>query len=129
VEQRRIDEASAARPVALAQRREYADHGIDAGEYVRYGHTGALRLPVGRAGEIHDAAHALGHQIVAGARSVRAVLSESRHRAINQPRIFLAELRVVEAKLGQSADLEVLDQHIRACSQLAHNAPAVLAFE
>src|SRR5262249_20433737 len=48
---------------------------------------------------------------------------------IDQARVHLAEARVVEAELGEPADLEILDQHVRARRQLRDDAPSVLALE
>jgi hypothetical protein len=71
----------------------------------------------------------LRHQVVAGALGVRAVLAEAGDRAVNQARIFRRQTFVVEAEFSQPADLEVLDQDVGACGQLAHDALAILALE
>ena len=93
------------------------------------GDADAGRRAVGVAGQIHEAAHALRHQIVAGALGVGAVLAEAGHRAIDQPRVFRRQALVVEAELGEPADLEILDQHVRALGQLVHDAAAFLVLE
>ncbi len=69
------------------------------------------------------------HQIVAGARGVRAVLAEAGNRTINQPRKVLGHAFVVEAEFGQAADLEVLDQNVGLGRQLADDAAAFVALE
>src|SRR5262249_35123478 len=50
-------------------------------------------------------------------------------RAIDQPRVVRRQALVVEAELRQPAYLEVLDQHVRAGGELAHDPPALVAFE
>src|SRR5262249_23638761 len=50
-------------------------------------------------------------------------------RAIYQSWIVLAQARLVEAELCKPPDLEILDQHVRACRQLLDDAPAVLTLE
>ena len=80
--------------------------------------------PSAVAGEAHEAAHALRHQVVAGARRIGAGLPEAGDRAIDQPREFLRQALVVEAELLQPADLEVLDQHVGARGELLHQALA-----
>ena len=64
-----------------------ADGGIDAGEDVGEGDADLLRLAVRRAGQVHDAAHALDHEVVAGARRIGPVLAEAGDRAIDEARI------------------------------------------
>ena len=53
-------------PLAGEQRRLDRDHGIEAGEDVGEGDADLLRLAVRRAGQVHDAAHALDDEVVAG---------------------------------------------------------------
>src|SRR5262249_26882312 len=91
--------------------------------------AGTLGLALRRPGQVHDPAHALGHEVVAGARRVGAALAEAGDRAIDQARVLLAQACVIEAELGKPADLEILDQHVRAGRELLDDAPAVLALE
>src|SRR5205085_11948541 len=79
--------------------------------------------------ETHEAAHALRHQVVTGARRIRSVLAETRDRAVDQPRAFRREALVVEPELGEAADLEILDQHVGARRELLNDALAVRALE
>src|SRR6185312_141102 len=99
----------------------------DAGEDVGYRHARARRL--GEAGDAHEAADALRHQVVAGARRVRPGLAEAGHRAIDQPGAFALEAVVIEPELLEAADLEVLDQHVRARRELLDDALAVGGLE
>jgi hypothetical protein len=71
----------------MAQRREDRDRGIEPGEYIDQRHADAIRFAADRAGDAHQAAHALDHEIIA--RFVRAgtILAETGDRAINQRRI------------------------------------------
>src|SRR5262249_3423599 len=69
------------------------------------------------------------HEVVACARRVRPALPEAGDRAIDQARILLAEARIVEAELGEPADLEILDQHVRARGELLDDAPSFCALE
>src|SRR5262249_61449607 len=97
------------------------------GEAGAAGPPGRGGLPGGAPGRALAPADTLGHEIVAGARGVRAGLAEAGDRAIDQARIVLAQAGVVEAELGKPPDLEILDQHLRACRQLLDDAPSVLA--
>ena len=60
----------------------------------------------------HKATHALDDEVVARAIGVRAVLPESGDRRVHEARIHGENVRVVEAVFGESAHLEILDQHI-----------------
>ena len=75
------------------------------------------------------AAHALRHEVVAGPPGVRSVLAEAGHRAIDQPRHFRREAFVVEAELGEPADLEILDQHVGARGEFFDDPAALFALE
>ena len=86
VEQGHVDMAAVARRLAAAQRREDRSRGIDAGEDVGEGDADLLRLAVGLAGQVHDPAHALDHEVIAGAGGIGAVLAEAGDRAIDEAR-------------------------------------------
>ena len=129
VHQRHVDVAALAGVLALLQRRRDGERGIDAGEHVGERDAEPHRLAVGRAGDVHDAAHALHQQVVAGAVRVGPVLAEAGDRAIDQPRIVRREALVVEAVLRQAAELEILDQHVGARRELLDDALAFLGLE
>ena len=129
IDQGGIDIAAAAGLFPPRQRREDADGRIDAGEQIRNRRAGAHRFAVGIAGQVHHPAHALGHEIVAGALCIRTGLTEARHRAIDQPRVVRREALIVETEFGEPADLEIFDQHVRARRKLAHDAASFLALE
>ena len=129
VDERGIDIAATPGFLPPRQRGENADHRIDAGENIGHRHAGAQRLAVGIAGEIHEAADALRHQIVARTAGIGSVLAEAGHRAIDQPRHFRRETFVVEAEFGEPADLEILDQHVGTCGEFSDDPPAFLALE
>ena len=129
IDQSGVDVAAAAGLFPPRQRREDADRRIDAGENIGDRHADAQRRSVGGAGQTHDAAHALGHQIVTRPRCIRAGLAEAGHRAVDQPRISRRETCIVETELLQAADLEILDQHVRARRELLDDALALGGLE
>ena len=65
-------------------------------------HADLLRRAVGLAGQVHDPAHALDDEVVAGARRVGAVLAEAGDRAIDQPRVERLEARRNRARICAS---------------------------
>src|SRR5204862_2781452 len=78
---------------------------------------------------VHDAAHALDQQIVAGAMPVGAVLPEAGDRAIDVARVVFRQAGVVEPELGETSGLEILDHYVGAPGELVHDAAAVLGLE
>ena len=79
----------------------------------------AAGLPVRHAGDAHQPAHALEHEVVAGARRVGPGLAEAGDRAVDQPRVQRAQAGIVEPVLGQRADLVVLDHDVALLGQRA----------
>ncbi|MNZ90042.1 hypothetical protein D3C78_1089920 [compost metagenome] len=116
VQQCHVDVLALARAVAGIQRRQHGVAGVHAGEYIDHGHTGSQRaaagFTVGMAGDAHQAAHGLDHEVVARALGIGAVLAEAGDGAVDQARIEGLEAVVVEAVLPQPADLEVLHHHV-----------------
>ena len=119
--------ASAALP--LDQRCLDGDGAVEAGEEIGDRDARLLRRPVGLAGYAHDPRHALDKKVVAGSFRVGPGLTETSHRAINEPRVEAVKRIVVEAELGEPADLEVLDQDIRARRKPAHDFAAPIGCE
>ena len=90
VEQRQVDVLALAGAVAVRERGQHADGGVQAGEDVGQRDADLLRaralLAVGAAGDAHQPAHALDQEVVAGALRVRAGLAEAGDRAVDQAR-------------------------------------------
>src|SRR5262249_8440763 len=105
------------------------DDRIHSGEDIGDRNSDTSWFAVSNASQIHDSGHALRHQVIARAFRVRSVLSKSGHRAVDQAGAFRCQTFVVESEFRQPSDLEVLDQDIGARSELAHDAPTLIAFE
>ncbi|VXC45003.1 conserved hypothetical protein [Sphingomonas sp. AX6] len=101
-----------ARRVALAERGEDRDSGIDAGEDVGIGDARFLGRAVGLPGQRHDAAHRLDDEIVPGARCIRPGLPEAGDRGDDQARVEGAEAGGIETVFDEAADLVVFDHHV-----------------
>ena len=95
--------------------------GVHAGEQVGDRDADLLRPAAGcvvgdlaprRAGDAHQAAHALDRVVVAGAVAVGPGLAEAGDRAVDEARVQRAAARRVEAVAGHVADLEVLDEDV-----------------
>jgi hypothetical protein len=76
------------------------------------------------AGDAHQPAHALDHEVIAGAAGVRAGLAEAGDGAVDQARVELLQAFVVQAVLGQAAHLEVFNQDVALQRQFAHQLGA-----
>ncbi len=125
-EQRKIDVLALAAALAREQRRLDGDDAIEPGEEIADRDARLLRRPLRLAGDAHDSRHALNEEVVAGALGVRAGLAEAGHRAVDEPRIERLQALVVEPELLQTADLEILKEHIGARREPAHDlAPPV----
>ena len=75
------------RDIALAKGGLNTDDTINARENIGECHANFLRLTIGCAGQIHDPAHRLDHEIIARPLRIRTVLAKACHRAINETRI------------------------------------------
>src|SRR6266513_2967854 len=118
VEQREIEMLPEARLRAMRERRADGDRGVHRGDDVGDRDAGALRTAawraVGLSGDAHHPAHALDHEVVAGPLAPGAALAKARQRAVDEPRIGLAQSVVAQAVAGEIAVLVVLDQDIEA---------------
>ena len=76
-----------------------------------------MGFPSGGAGNTHDAAQALRHEIVARLFRLGSGLTKSRDRAINQSRMFGTQTRVVQAKSGEIAHFKVFYKHLAFANQ------------
>ena len=117
VEQCHVDVLPLARACAAGERRLDRDDAVEPGEEIGDGDTGLLRLAVRLAGELHDAAEALDHEVVAGLRRPGSVLPEARDRAVDEAGVRRAHALVIEPEAHEAADAEVLDHHVRAADQ------------
>ena len=115
--------------VAMRERRADRDRRVHAGHDVgdRDAHAlrPAARHVVALAGDAHHAAHALDHEVVAGALAVRPGLAEAGDRAVDEARIDRLQVVVAEAVAREVADLVVLDQHVALRGELAHDRLAL----
>jgi hypothetical protein len=102
--------------VARIERGQDGIAGIQAREHVDHGHAhlqrAAAGLAIGMAGDAHQAAHGLHHQVIAGALGIRAVLAKAGDGAVHQARVQRLEALIVQTVLREAAGLEVLHHHI-----------------
>ena len=88
VEQREVDVLPRARAVAMGKRAENRDRRVEAGEDIGHRdthfHWAATRMLVGLAGDAHQTADSLDHEIVAGLIAIGPGLAESGYRTIDQ---------------------------------------------
>ena len=112
VEQAHIDMLALAGARRMHHRGKNGGGGIGAGQNIDKRHPDLHRHAVRFAGHAHQPAHALDHEIIAGAVRVGPVLAEAGDRAIDNPRIHSAQRLVIQPVSGQPADLEILDKHI-----------------
>ncbi len=124
VQQRQVDVLARAGAVAVRERGQHADGGVQAGEDVGERDAHLLRpgplFALGAAGDAHQPAHALDQEVVAGALRVRAGLAEAGDRAVDEAGLHGQQAGVVEPVLLEAADLEVLQHDIGFHREAAH---------
>ena len=120
VEQRHVEMSALPRLIPPPERSENADGGIHTREDVGVGDADLLGLAVRRAGDVHDAAHALDHEVVSRPGGVGSVLAETRDRAIDEAWIEGPQRGGVEAVFRKAPDLEILDDDIRMSGETAN---------
>src|SRR5216684_1155570 len=129
VEEREIEMLPGPALRAVRKRRTYRDRSVHAGDDVGDGDAGALRSAARRAvrfaGDAHHAAHALDHEVVAGALAIRAGLAEARDRAVDEARVDLLQVLVGETVAREIAELIILYEHVRDRGELAHELLAL----
>ena len=125
IQQRHIDMLPAASPLSHGKCGLDPDHRIEAAGQVRNRDPHLHRLARRLAGERHETAHRLDHEIVARLARARPRLAEAGYRTIDKAWIERFKTRKVEPEPRQRAGLEILQHHIRASSQFA-DAPEVV---
>src|SRR5882757_4069382 len=105
------------------------DRSIHSGDDIGDRHTRSLRPAARRivrfAGDAHHAAHALDHEVVAGALAIRAGLAEACDRAVDKARIDLLHVVIGEAVAREIAELVILDEHVGDRGELARELLAL----
>ncbi len=108
--------------LAVVERAQQGDGGVQAGEDVGDGDGGAHRLAAGAAVRLaagaHQAGHALQDEVIGRAGGVGAVRAEAGDRAIDDVGAQRTDGFIVEAVFLQAAGLVVLHHHIAAGGQL-----------
>ena len=117
LEERGVHELPAPRHAPRPERAEDAEDAEEARAQVGDRHAHLHRWAVGTARRAHDAAHALGNEVVAAAVRVGPGLPEARDRTVDEPRIDLPQRLVVDAEPARHARPIVFDQHVGGCDQ------------
>src|SRR3546814_3600544 len=68
--------------------------------------------------DIHDAAHALDHEVIASPIGIRPGLSEAGDRAIDKAGIYRPQAVRIQAIFAQPPDLEILDHDVGPARKL-----------
>ena len=130
LEQGGVDPLAATARVPLIEGRQHADGTEQAGDDVGHGRAALQRRPVGAlAGDAHEAAHGLGHQVEAAAIAPRAGEAVAGDRAIDQAWIALFQPGLSEAEARQHAGPVVLDEHVGPGEQAVQHRLAMRRLE
>ena len=88
-----------------------------------------MRLGVGLARQVHNAAHALNDKIIARAMRIRPIVAKARDGAIDEAGVEGAQAGIIQAIFDQPPGFEILNQHIGPADQLAHDLLALWLFK
>ena len=110
--------------LALEQGHQDAERAEQPARQVGDGNADPHRPAAGLAGDRHQAAHALGDLIEARTLAVGPVLAEARDAGVDQPRVDLAQRRIVDAEPLFHVRPEVLDHHVGLGGQPAQHGNA-----
>ena len=111
--------------LAMAQRRQHADHAVQRGQRVADRDAHAHRHPTGLGREVTQTTHRLAEHAEAGLARIRAGLPEARDAQHDQPGIERVQRVPAEPPALQGAGLEVLDQHVGLGRERAHRLLAL----
>ncbi|MNL29533.1 hypothetical protein D3C87_1512170 [compost metagenome] len=124
IEQCHVDVLAATGDRAVLERGQYGDRRVHPGHDIGDRNSGLLRAATRQcvclAGDAHQSADGLEHEVVAGLVCARTVLAIAGDRAVHQPGIQGAEAFIVQPVASKVADLVVLDHDIADLHQLSH---------
>src|SRR5712672_2514606 len=112
LQQRCLDVLALARLLALQERGENTHRAGQSGRQVGDRDADPHRPLAGQAGDRHQPAHALGDLVEARPRRIGAALAEARDAAIDDARIDLAQILVVDAEPLLHVRPEILHHHV-----------------
>ena len=125
VKQAHINMLAGACPLGMHDSRQNGRGCIGAGQHIDQRHTDLHGHAIWLSGHAHQPAHALDHEVIAGAICVGSIHAETGDRAIDKRRIDRTKRFIIQAISGKPANLEILDKNIRTCRQIAQNGGAV----
>ena len=125
VEEADLDVATPAGAFSFGEGGRDADRGVEPGHHVGHGDAGAGGRPVGRARHVHDPAHRLGEQVVAGDARRGALGAERADRAVDDAGVLGHDRGVVETERGHEPGSEVLHEYVGAQGELARHGEVV----
>src|SRR5437899_4764882 len=119
LEERHVDELASAGLFAYAQRRERADRAIKGADKIADRHADFDRVAIGLAGDGHQPAHQIGHDVQPRELRIRTGLAPARGGDIDQAWVERREPRVIELQVAHRSRPKVLDHDVRALDELA----------
>ncbi len=124
IEQCDVDVLAFARAVAMAERGDRGERGVQPGEVVAQKGRRLHRLAIGRAVQREEAARGLRERVVARAVVITAVLPEAADRDQNDVVLARAQLFPADAPAVERAGTEVLDHEVGAAAQVEKDLAA-----
>ena len=129
LQQRRLDVLALLRRLALEQRRHDAERAEQSRRQIGDRNADAHRALAGQAGDRHQPAHALRDLVEARPVLVGPVLAEARDAAVDDARIDLLQVLVVDAEPALHVGAEVLDHDVGLLHHLEERGAAFLGLQ
>ena len=129
LQKRGLDLLPLPRFLPLEQRDEDPERAEEPCGEVRDGNAHPHRAPPRLAGDRHETAQSLRDLIDSGPVAIGAVLAESGDARVDEPRVHLAECRIVDAQPDLHVGPEVLHHHVGPRSETPQHGDAFLRFQ
>lgn len=129
LQQRGLHPLAFAGNIALQEGGEDADRAKKSGSKIGDGDADPHRPAARRAGNGHEATHALRNLVEAGPLVVRAILAEAGNAAVDDARVDLAHALIVDAELGFHVGSKVLDDDVGLPGQPHEHFQALGVFQ
>src|SRR4029077_21141274 len=122
LEERHVDELSATGLLTHTQGRESSYGAVQRADQVADRHTDLDRVATRFAGDRHQPAHRLGHDVQPRQLRIRTGLAPTRGGDVDKAWIERRELVVVELEVGHRPRTQVLHDHVPGPDELAENS-------
>ena len=124
LQERSLDVLAPARLQAVHIRSKYAERAVDPGREIGHGHAVTQRGASRHAGDAHQPAHGLRHEVEAGPGAVGTGRAEARDRAVDEAGVGVRKVLVGETLALHGARPHILHQHVHGLGHASNDVDA-----